>query len=289
VISQLFALLAVGLSSQTPTRDPLDAVKLVETTSRGARIEHVLSKERRVFVEIGSALHIAIDSATAASVGLKKASVHVVATGPRSLKPPSTLDTADMLWAANRGWLAGTEFSVDIPHHGIKDGDELELSVAICPDLDTPCATDSKQSLESFRQVPIYVSVRNFGLIHKETEAFLFVRSAHAKNWDARPAFSSGVGVRLRPGKGADLQNFFSPKLGGTVALLDFDKDGTLEFGVGPTVTLFDGALIYGVGWNLMTGYRQTRYTFFGVSFSGLKEFIERYTKNDGKGHYVAQ
>jgi hypothetical protein len=125
--------------------------------------------------------------------------------------------------------------------------------------------------------------MKRSGLRSYSRETIAFVRDSFGKNWKPQPGASSTIGLtffisqQTRGFKKVlySSWNMIDPSIGLNLTLLDFDQDRSMEYGLGPVFSILGGAIYFGVGWNLTTHRSKNRYTFFGVSLTGIAEKIE--------------
>jgi len=125
--------------------------------------------------------------------------------------------------------------------------------------------------------------MKRSGLRSYSRETIAFVRDSFGKNWKPQPGASSTIGLTFFISQQTQgwRKAFYSTwntidlGLGINLTLLDFDQDRSMEYGLGPVISILGGAIYFGVGWNLTTRRSKNRYTFFGVSLTGIAEKIE--------------
>lgn len=209
--------------------------------------------------------HIIVVDVTKPPNGMQGRKYHATITGPLKGTPPSTLEVVDLDETAPQR----TQLLLDPQARGLSAGDKLAIEAAI---TDLAGNADPSRPLKT----TLYVRFKHYGLTHHEADALLFVRSAQSSRWDARPGATAMFGYDFRKDSfGSHTWNFFSPRGGVHVALLDYSGSQKVEFGVGPTVSVLQGGITAGVGWNLSTNFTQKRYFFLGISFVNIANIIK--------------
>lgn len=280
----IFVILAGTLQAQTPTRDPLEFVVIREISNDDHKYTHDLFHRESIQVDVDNALTVDVNSEIAKNFDGKALILCASAEGPIALTPTAQIvPPKEMRWEKDTGRISGEPLLINPKAIGLKAGDSIRIRLEVRIDSDGHCEASAQKAVTSLdsqsRQVGVLVSMTRLGLTRYEAETFAFVRSAQSSGWDARPGANAMFGYSFRDNHWLNKRLFWnaiSPSAGVSVLFLDFDKNQTLEFGVGPSVSFLEGQVNLGWGWNLSTDFQKKQYFFLGISFTKIAGFIER-------------
>jgi hypothetical protein len=131
------------------------------------------------------------------------------------------------------------------------------------------------------RSITWFLNVRDIGVHTQTSPSALLVHRVGEMPLQSGTKDLDTLELRsvLEPAPGASFQlsftsrspgwNFLHPALGINGTFVDFRKDKSIEVGLGPVLTLFDGILQASYGWNLSSN-RRTHYWSIGLGFLDL-------------------
>lgn len=160
---------------------------------------------------------------------------------------------------------------------GLQEGDKFKIMIAFEE------KEGNGDAWKTLSQDEVKFRLKKVGLKFYTHETLAFVRDSFSRNWKPQPGTSFTFGFTpYITGRTRGLSrlagrawNFFDPRFGINLSLLDFDQDTNLEIGLGPVMALLKGTIYIGVGWNCTTSRRKNQYAFFGISLTEMTSILK--------------
>jgi len=160
---------------------------------------------------------------------------------------------------------------------GLQEGDKLKIMIAFEE------KEENSDDWKTLSQDEVKFRLKKVGLKFYTHETLAFFRDSFSRNWKPQPGTSFTFGFTpYVTGRTRGLSrlvgrawNFFDPRFGINLSLLDFDQDTSLEIGLGPVMALLKGTVYIGVGWNCTTSRRKNQYAFFGISLTEVTAILK--------------